>query len=83
MFGPITQEKAAVEGMKVALEMILNGEVTENTRQMLLQCRLVAIQKKGNPNDPRPITVSEVIYKIAALYALELVKDHLPPIFKS
>ena len=49
---------------------------------MLLQCRLVAIQKKGNPNDPRPITVSEVIYKIAALYALELVKDHLPPIFK-
>ena len=82
LFGPITQEKAAVEGMKVALEMILNGEVTENTRQMLLQCRLVAIQKKGNPNDPRPITVSEVIYKIAALYALELVKDHLPPIFK-
>ena len=61
--------------MGILIKDIINGKLTGAARTLLLSCVLVATRKSSG--GVRPIAMGEVFYKLAGLYALELVRPHV------
>ena len=55
------------------LKDILNDNLSIEARQYLLASRLVALNKPTG--DPRPIAVGELLYRLAAVIAVNRVSD--------
>jgi hypothetical protein len=51
---------------------IINGDLPDNIRRVLLASHLIGIPKPNNGT--RPIAIGEVLYRFAARYALSLIK---------
>jgi hypothetical protein len=77
----IAEDETCLEALTLLTYLIANNLLPENCRQAILQCRLVALQKNGDPNDPRPIAIGEVFWKIAAFYCTGLSEEHFHDIF--
>jgi hypothetical protein len=54
--------------LAIMVQRIRNGRVSDRTRRHILASVLVAPEKKDD--EPRPITVCEALYKMAAFGAL-------------
>src|SRR4051794_33495105 len=54
---------------------IINGDVDEGPRQLLLASRLIGIYK-ANRRDICPVAVGDAFYRTAAITALDLVPVH-------
>ena len=74
-------DEECMAGLTDLIQDILNNNLNEDSRQLTLLSKLIALQKANDPSTPRPIAIGGVLYKIAALYALELIRDQLLPIF--
>ena len=59
---------------------MLNGHLPDRARAYLTCSLLIPVNKPGGGT--RPIAVSEVFYRLACIYALELVRDVLPDVFE-
>ena len=78
----LLDDEDCLAGLAELIQDILNNNLNEDSRQLLLMSKLIALQKANDPTTPRPIAIGGVFYKIAALYALEMIKDQLSPIFE-
>ena len=54
--------------------------ISDRARAYLTCSLLIPVNKSGG--GIRPIAVSEVFYRLACIYALELVRDVLPDVFE-
>jgi hypothetical protein len=78
----LVSDQVCREGIKHILMHIINNNVDERTRQILIAGILVAVAKDSSAMpDPRPIAMGEVFYKLAGVYVLELMLKHFPEIF--
>ena len=67
----LTRDSHIFNALLALCSAISNNQLPEQARQLVLQCWMIApAKKKGNLDEPRPITVPETLYKIAALYAV-------------
>ena len=69
-----------VQGICALVADMLNGQLPDQARTYLTCSILIPVSKPGG--GVRPIAVSEVFYRLASLYALDLVRDVLPNIFE-
>ena len=79
MLNTISQDNVCLEGIKCIVSDIINGKLPLAARDMILSSQLIAIPKKDS-SKIRPIAVGECIYRLAATYAMSLVRgkyDHL------
>lgn len=79
---PLIEDEVCMRGLGDIVQDIMNNNVSEDGRQILLLGKLIAVQKHGDPTTPRPVTIGDILYKAAAVYGLKLVEGALPPIFK-
>ena len=77
----LLDDEECMAGLTDLIQDILNNNLNEDSRQLILLSKLIALQKANDPSTPRPIAIGGVLYKIAALYALELIRHQLLPIF--
>ena len=61
-------------GVMALLRDIINGELPDDARQLLLASRLVALTKP-NSDGYRPIAVGELFYRLAAIVAVRRVSN--------
>lgn len=61
-------------GVTALLRDIINGDMPDDARQLLLTSRLVALTKP-NSDGYRPIAVGELFYRLAAIVAVRRVSD--------
>jgi hypothetical protein len=59
---------------------IINGDVSEQSRQLLLSSRLIAFDK-NNGAGLRPIAIGEYFYRLAAHRQIKQISNSLPEIF--
>jgi len=69
-----------VQGLCSLVVDMLNGHLPDRARAYLTSSLLIPVNKSGG--GIRPIAVSEVFYRLACIYALELVRDVLPDVFE-
>jgi hypothetical protein len=62
------------------IQAVINGDLPDNIRRVLLASHLIGIPKPNNGT--RPIAIGEVLYRLASRYALSLIdKSELKKIF--
>jgi len=69
-----------MQGLCSLVVDMLNGHLPDRARAYLTCSLLIPVNKPGG--GIRPIAVSEVFYRLACVYALELVRDVLPDVFE-
>jgi Reverse transcriptase (RNA-dependent DNA polymerase) len=76
----LMQDRECAEHLTAVVTDILNGRFTgPELRCRMLASALVPVLK---PNGSvRPVAMGETLYKAAALYAMDLVDEHLPALF--
>ena len=76
----LVDDSDCVQGLCALVADILNGYLPDQARAYLTCSVLIPVNKPGG--GIRPIAVSEVFYRLASIYALDLVRDALPKIFE-
>ena len=72
MLAILAQSDICRLGIMALLRDIINGELPDDARQLLLASRLVALSKP-NSDGYRPIAVGELFYRLAAIVAVRRV----------
>ena len=72
MLAILAQSDICRLGVVALLRDIINGELPDEARQLLLTSRLVALAKP-NSDSLRPIAVGEMLYRLAAIVAVKRV----------
>jgi hypothetical protein len=72
MLAILAQSDICRLGVVALLRDIINGELPDEARQLLLTSRLVALAKP-NSDSLRPIAVGEMLYRLAAIVAVRRV----------
>jgi hypothetical protein len=73
---PLLDNPDTLRALAIMVQRIRNGRVSERTRRHILASVLVAPENKDG--EPRPITVCEALYKMAAFVALADVAAFAP-----
>ena len=73
------EDQACADAITSVISDIVNGLLPQSARKWLLGSRLLALPKKNN--GVRPISVGEVLYRLASAYLSDLVSSRLPEIF--
>ena len=79
---PLIEDEECLIALAQLIQDIINNNLSEDSKQILLLSRLIALSKPNDLTTPRPIAVGDVFYKTAALYTLYLINKDLPSIFK-
>ncbi len=74
MLAVLVQSDICRLGVIALLRDIINGELPDDARQLLLTSRLVALTKP-NSDGYRPIAVGELFYRLAAIVAVRRVSS--------
>jgi hypothetical protein len=73
-------DEACLEHLAVLIRDIINGLLPNAAREYIMASVLIPVSKPDG--GVRPIAVPESLYKLSALYSLELVRGSLPSIFE-
>jgi hypothetical protein len=76
-------DPVAYRGLLRLLADIVNGNVNDEARQLLLAARLIPLSKREDPNGVRPIAVGEVLVRVAGKLAFDLVRNEVYALFES
>lgn len=73
MLSSLAQSDLCRAGIIALLKDIINGQLPERARQLLLSSRLVALSKPGGSY--RPIAVGELFYRLAGVLVVRKVTE--------
>ena len=84
---PVMQDEECFAAIVAFVEAAANNNLPEPARQLILQKTLMAPAKPNKtdspqPEDPRPVTILEPLYQLAASYCLSLVDSALSDILQ-
>ena len=68
---PLLEDPDCLRGLALMVQLIRNGQLGDQTRDLLLTTPLVAVPK--GDGGVRPIAIGETLYKMAAVHALSSV----------
>ena len=80
LVAPLVYDEECLACLAVLVEDVLNGVLPDHARDLLLSSILVPVGKHGG--GVRPIAVSECLYKLTTMYAMDTVRSELPGIFE-
>ena len=78
MLSPLAESDLCRLGVLALLRDIINGELPDEARELLLASRLVALSKPSG--GCRPIAVGEQLYRLAAIVAVSGVSEAAAPL---
>lgn len=79
LLATLTKNKESLALLSIFIQDIINGNIPEMSRILLLGATLIAGPK---PDGVRPIAIGETFVKVAAAYCLAIAKKELPKIFE-
>src|SRR5690242_9568192 len=70
---PLLEDAHCLRGLSLLIQLIRNGQLSEQCRTYLLSCPVIPTAKRTG--GIRPITIGETLYKMAAALALSDVTE--------
>jgi len=80
LVAPLAADRECLHALGVLVADIINGTLDDQARSLLLSGLLIPVRK--DDGGVRPIAISECFYKLATMYAVNLVSADLPAIFE-